>query len=103
MGWDFIQFFLKMAPITMPVLVLGVATTVVLELTGWFGFGAKLPKIAAEIIEKYTEKEDQQRTDKQKYGLIVQGVSAVLLIAGLALHIAPVGFVGNKFSKCNFH
>ncbi|HAO15421.1 MAG TPA: sodium/proton antiporter NhaB [Tenacibaculum sp.] len=94
MGWDFIQFFLKMAPITMPVLVLGVATTVVLELTGWFGFGAKLPKIAAEIIEKYTEKEDQQRTDKQKYGLIVQGVSAVLLIAGLALHIAPVGFIG---------
>ncbi|CAM1373777.1 sodium/proton antiporter NhaB [Tenacibaculum xiamenense] len=94
MGWDFIEFFMQMAPITIPVFVLGVATTIVLEITGWFGFGAKLPKVAAEIIERYTEKEDEQRTDKQKYGLIIQGVSAILLIAGLALHIAPVGFIG---------
>ncbi len=94
MGWDFIEFFMQMAPITLPVFVLGVITTIVLEVTGWFGFGAKLPQAAAEIIERYTEKEDQQRTDKQKYGLIVQGVSAILLIAGLALHIAPVGFIG---------
>ena len=70
------------------------ATTVVLELTGWFSFGAKLPNIAASIIEKYTEEEDGKRTDKEKYGLIVQAVSAILLIAGLALHIAPVGFIG---------
>jgi NhaB family Na+:H+ antiporter len=70
------------------------ATTVVLELTGWFSFGAKLPKVAASIIEKYTEEEDSKRTDKEKYGLIVQATSAILLIAGLALHIAPVGFIG---------
>lgn len=94
MGWDFIQFFVKMAPITIPVLFAGLATTVVLELTGWFGFGAKLPKVAAEIIESYTIEEDKKRTDKEKFGLIVQGVSAILLIAGLALHLAPVGFIG---------
>lgn len=94
LGWDFIQFFMKMAPVTLPVLFLGLLTTVVLELTGWFGFGAKLPKVAAEIIERYTQEEDKKRTDKQKYGLIIQGVSAILLIAGLALHIAPVGFIG---------
>lgn len=94
LGWDFIEFFKQMAPITIPVLFAGMATTVVLELTGWFSFGAKLPKIAASIIEKYTEEEDSKRTDKEKYGLIVQAVSAILLIAGLALHIAPVGFIG---------
>lgn len=94
LGWDFVQFFLMMAPVTIPVLAAGLLTTVVLETTGWFGFGAKLPKVAAEIIERYTIEEDNKRTDKEKYGLVVQGVSAVLLILGLALHIAPVGFIG---------
>lgn len=94
LGWDFIEFFQHMAPITIPVLIAGMITTVVLELTGWFGFGAKLPNVAAKIIEKYTEEEDAKRSDKEKYGLIVQGVAAVLLIIGLATHIAPVGFIG---------
>ena len=93
-GWDFIEFFLQMAPITIPVLFAGMLTTVVLETTGWFGFGGKLPTVAAKIIENYTIEEDEKRTDKEKYGLIIQGVSAILLIAGLALHIAPVGFIG---------
>lgn len=94
LGWDFIQFFLQMAPITIPVLIAGLITTVVLELTGWFGFGEKLPPVVANIIENYTIEQDAQRSDKEKYGLIVQAVSAILLIAGLALHIAPVGFIG---------
>jgi NhaB family Na+:H+ antiporter len=92
--WDFIQFFLKMAPITIPVLLGGLITTVILELTGWFGFGDKLPPVVANIIEKYTIEEDSKRTDKEKYALGVQAVAAILLIAGLALHVAPVGFIG---------
>lgn len=94
LGWDFVQFFLKMAPVSIPVLFCGLLTTVVLESTGWFGFGAKLPEIARKIIENYTEEEDQKRSEKAKYGLIVQGASAILLIIGLALHLAPVGFIG---------
>lgn len=94
MGWDFIEFFLRMAPVTIPVLVCGLITCVVLELTSSFGFGDKLPEVARKIIEKYTEEEDRKRTDKQKYALKVQGVAAVLLIIGLALHLAPVGFIG---------
>ena len=54
--------------------------------------GAKLPEVARRIIESYTEEEDAKRSKTATYGLVVQGVSAVLLIAGLALHIAPVGF-----------
>ncbi|TYP97330.1 sodium/proton antiporter (NhaB family) [Tenacibaculum adriaticum] len=94
MGWDFIEFFTHMAPITIPVLAAGLLTTVVLEYTGWFGFGAKLPEVARTIIESYTVEQDANRSDKEKYGLIIQGVSAVLLIIGLALHLAPVGFIG---------
>ncbi len=94
MGWDFIEFFLRMAPITIPVLFAGLITTVVLETTGIFGFGQKLPKVARTIIENYTEEEDLKRTDKEKWGIKVQAVSAILLIICLATHIAPVGFIG---------
>ena len=94
MGWDFIEFFLRMAPITIPVLFAGLITTVVLETTGIFGFGQKLPKVARTIIEHYTEEEDLKRTHKEKWGIKVQAVSAILLIIGLAMHIAPVGFIG---------
>lgn len=94
MGWDFIEFFLMMAPISLPVLGAGLITTVVLESTRMFGFGAKLPEVARKIIENYTEEEDANRSDGAKFGLIVQAVSAILLIIGLALHLAPVGFIG---------
>ena len=94
MGWDFIEFFLRMAPITIPVLFAGLITTVVLETTGIFGFGQKLPEVARTIIEHYTEEEDLKRTHKEKWGLKVQAVSAILLIIGLAMHVAPVGFIG---------
>lgn len=94
MGWDFIEFFFRMAPVTIPVLGAGLLTTVLLEKTKSFGYGDKLPEEARAIIEGYTEEADKNRTDKQKYDLIVQGVAALLLIVGLALHLAPVGFIG---------
>jgi NhaB family Na+:H+ antiporter len=94
MGWDFIEFFFRMAPVTIPVLGAGLLTTVLLEKTKSFGYGDKLPEEARAIIEAYTEEADKNRTDRQKYDLIVQGVAALLLIVGLALHLAPVGFIG---------
>jgi NhaB family Na+:H+ antiporter len=94
MEWDFIEFFLQMAPITIPVLFCGLLTTVIVELTGSFGFGARRPDIVNKIIDGYTKLEDEKRTPKEKYALIVQGVAAVLLIAGLATHAAPVGLIG---------
>ncbi len=94
MGWDFVQFFLKMAPVTIPVFFAGLLTTVFLEKTKLFGYGEKLPEVARKIIENYTEEMDRTRSDKAKYGLIVQAVSAFLLIIGLALHLAPVGIIG---------
>jgi len=94
MGWDFIEFFLKMYHVTIPVLIAGLLTTIVIEKFKLFGFGDKLPEVARVIIENYTEIEDKKRTKKQKSALIVQGIAAVLLIVGLALHVAPVGFIG---------
>lgn len=94
MGWDFAEFFFRMAPITIPVFFCGLVTTAILELTGWFDFGGKMPPAARKIISEYIDEEDAKRKPKEKYGLWVQGVAAVLLIISLALHIAPVGFIG---------
>ena len=94
LGWDFVEFFLKMAPITIPVLVCGLITTVILEMTGILGYGEKLPDVVRNIIEEYTKETDANRTDKEKFDLKVQALAAVLLIIGLALHIAPVGLIG---------
>jgi len=94
MGWDFIEFFMQMASITMPVFVCGMITTAVLEATGLFEFGTKLPEQVRVIIENYTNEQDAKRTQKQKNDLIIQGVAAIFLIIGLALHLAPVGLIG---------
>ena len=94
MGWNFIEFFLKMYQITVPVLFAGLLTTILIEKFKIFGFGAKLPTVARTIIENYTEEEDRNRTDKQKTALIIQAVAAVILVVALALHLAPVGMIG---------
>lgn len=94
MGWTFIEFFKHMAPVSMPVLICGLLTTVLLEKTGWFGFGRKLPNVARIIIENYTSEQDENRTDFQKYALVVQSVAALLLVFSLAAHLAPVGLIG---------
>lgn len=94
LGWDFIEFFVRMSHVTVPVLFAGLLTTLVLEYTGVFGYGAKLPEVARVIIQSYTDEMDKNRNERQKYDLWVQGIAAVLLIIGLALHLAPVGMIG---------
>ena len=93
-GWDFVEFFLRMAPITMPTLVAGLMTCIVLEATGIFGYGAKLSPMVRVILEEFQEKHDQQRDTKMTAKLIVQALVAIFLIFALAAHIAPVGLIG---------
>ena len=94
MGLNFVEFFTHMAPVSIPVFICGIITTLLLEKFKLFGYGEKLPNEARSIIEAYTAEQDAERTPQEKYGLIIQAVAAVLLVAGLAWHIAPVGFIG---------
>lgn len=94
LGWDFMDFFFAMAPITMPVLACGLLTCVLLEVTGKFGFGDKLPEKVRGIIQGFLEEQDAKRTGAEKWALVVQAVSALFLIVALALHLAPVGLIG---------
>lgn len=93
-GWDFVQFFTLMAPISMPVLVAGLITCVLLEKVRWFGYGARLPRSVRQILVDYAKAEDQKRTLRDKVELFVQVLVALFLITALALHLAEVGLIG---------
>jgi len=94
LGWNFMEFFYMMAPITMPVLGAGLLTCVLLEVTGKFGFGEQLPDKVRDIIQGFLEEQDRNRTKAEKFALVVQAVSALFLIVALAFHLAPVGLIG---------
>lgn len=94
MGWNFIEFFKQMDIITIPVFFAGIVTTLLLEKFKIFGFGTKLPEVVRTIIENYTLLEEEKRSKREKSRLMVQAISMVLLVIGLGLHLAPVGFIG---------
>ena len=93
-GWDFVEFFIRMAPVTMPVLVTGLITCMLLEVTGKFGYGAKLPEPVREILQDYDTAQTEARTEAQVARLWIQAISALFLILGLAFHVAEVGLIG---------
>lgn len=93
-GWSFIEFAIRMAPITIPVLIAGLLTTVLLEKMKWFSYGAKLPEPVRHILMEYDRDKDAKLTQRDKAKLIAQGIIAIWLIVGLALHLATVGLIG---------
>lgn len=93
-GWDFGQFILRMLPVTLPVLVMGLLTTVAVEKMKIFGYGSKLPDSVRHILVDYVKEEKKTRTNQDVAKLWVQGIIAVWLIVALALHLAAVGLIG---------
>jgi len=94
LGWDFVTFFTHMAPVTMPVWICGLLTCLMLEKLKWFGYGATLPEIVRKVLEDYNEVENKKRNKRDSAALVVQGIVAVILILGLAFHLAEVGLIG---------
>jgi NhaB family Na+:H+ antiporter len=92
--WDFARFVSIMAPVTMPVLFCGLATCILLEMTGKFGYGAQLPENVRQVLLDFQKKEEAQRNPRTNSRLAVQAVVAVILVLALALHWAAVGLIG---------
>jgi len=92
--WEFIEFFLTMAPVTMPVLAVGLVTCVLLEIIKKFGYGNVLPEGVRSILVEFDEHKSAARTDKDNARLVVQAISAVFLVIALAFHVAEVGIIG---------
>lgn len=59
MGWHFIPFFLKVAPVSMPVLVIGLLTCMTVEKFHLFGYGVEMPgNIRSHLLETAIEMEE---------------------------------------------
>ncbi len=92
--WHFGEFFLRMAPVSMPVFVVGLITCALLETTGKFGYGAKLPQSIRAILQEYDMAQEKKRGAKERAELVVQALAGVWLVIALALHLAEVGLIG---------
>ena len=93
-NWDFITFYLRMAPVTVPVFICGLLVCYLVEKFKLFGYGTELPSTVRQILTKHDKKMSAKRTKKELAQLIVQGLIGVWLILALAFHLAEVGLIG---------
>ncbi|MGX5085572.1 Na(+)/H(+) antiporter NhaB [Enterobacter sp. UPMP2052] len=93
-GWNFSEFFLRMAPVSVPVLVCGFVTCILVEKFRVFGYGAQLPEPVRRELQKFDQQSRSQRTRQDKLRLVAQGIIGLWLIAALAFHLAEVGLIG---------
>ncbi|WP_320007195.1 sodium/proton antiporter NhaB [Maridesulfovibrio sp.] len=94
MGWHFVDFFLEVMPVSIPVLCIGLLTCMTVEKFHLFGYGAKLPgNIRSHLLETAVKMEEKQGQDG-KTRLIIQCITGVWLVVALAFHLAAVGIIG---------
>ena len=74
--WHFGEFFLRMAPVSVPVLVCGLATCVLVEKFNLFGYGATLPdQVRQSCISLTSRAANNARAETLR--LIAQGFIGV--------------------------
>ena len=93
-GWDFMEFFLQMAPITMPILFTGLVTCVMLEKFSIAGFGNQLPLSVRDIFNDYSNYRNKNITTNDKAVLLIESIVLIFLVLALAFSIAAVGLIG---------
>ena len=93
-GWDFMEFFIQMAPITMPILFTGLLTCIIVEKFSIAGFGNQLPSNVREIFNDYSKYRKENITPRDKTELLIESVVLIFLVFALAFSIAAVGLIG---------
>ncbi len=93
-GWSFAEFFMQVAPATMPTLAAGLLTCLLVERFKLFGYGVELPASVRAILEEEDRKARAQTTPREKLLLVAQGAIAILMVLALALHVAEIGLIG---------
>lgn len=94
MGWDFIQFFKECSVISVPVLIIGLLTCLLLEVTKIFGYGYKMPDNVRKVLEDEVAKSSEKIDSNTIARYIVEVIAGIFLIIALAFHLAAVGLVG---------
>lgn len=93
-GWDFIRFAVEMAPVTVPTVIAGFATCVLVEKLRWFGYGARLSLPVRAILDEFARHEAEAMTASHRQVILTQAAVALILVGALAFHIAEVGIIG---------
>jgi len=94
MDWSFAEFFMRMAHISMPVLVVGLLTCALLEVTRTFGYGVQLSPKVREVLEEFDHDMASKRTKPEMMAIVIQGFVALALVVCLAFGLAEPGIVG---------
>ena len=93
-GWEFIEFVIRMAPVTMPVFIAGLLTCFLVERFSIAGFGNQLPESVRNIFNDFDVYETQNTTLQHKAELVIESCVAIFLVFALAFHVAAVGLIG---------
>lgn len=92
--WPFVEFLIRVGPVSIPVLISGIITCLVVERFKLFGYGAKLPLRVWVILARYNQTKEKRMTKQDRFKMAIQAVAGIWLICGLALHLADVGIIG---------
>ncbi|MDW0617406.1 sodium/proton antiporter NhaB [Mannheimia haemolytica] len=92
--WGFIEFLLRVLPVSLPVLICGIATCFLVEKYKLFGYGDRLPRKVWVVLARYNQLKEQKMTKQDRLKMLVQAIAGIWLIIGLALHLADVGIIG---------
>ncbi len=93
-GWNFTEFLIRVAPVSVPVLCTGFATCFLLERFHLFGYGFALPENVRYVLAEQEAEGKRSRTPQDKARLIIQAVTGLVLILSLGFHLAEVGIIG---------
>ncbi len=93
-GWEFMRFAMEMAPVTVPAVVAGLATCLVVERFAWFGYGSPVPAAVRQVLFEFEQRESAQMTPRHRQVIAVQAIVAILLVLALGFHIAEIGVIG---------
>lgn len=94
MNWNFVEFFVHVAPVSLPVFVVGLATCFLVEKFRIFSYGYELPQNVRKVLEDFAAEQERKRGPRDYAALIAQALVAVFLIVALAFHLAAVGLIG---------
>ena len=92
--WNFGQFFLEVAPVSLPVAVAGFTTCWLIDRFRLFGYGAELPSDVRAVLQAHHEERASRASPRDRQVLIVQAAVALILVLSLAFHVAEVGLIG---------
>ncbi|MEJ2743492.1 MAG: hypothetical protein P8176_13690 [Gammaproteobacteria bacterium] len=94
-GWRFVEYFLHLAPVSLPVLVAGTFTCILLERFKAFNYGHSLTEPARSALTAHLNKRYKIQKDTQTLArLWVQAIALGMMILALVLQSIDIGLLG---------